>query len=320
MSSVRNLLVTGASGFVGSRLCDVLSNIERFNVTGSVREIKNHRPNFKLTAVGDINGDTDWSGALTSQHLVIHTAARVHVMKEDCSDSLEKYREVNVAGTMSLARQAAAAGIQRFIFISSVKVNGEQTKLGKPFTAEGLPVPVDNYGCSKKEAEDGLLQLGAETGMEIVIIRPTLVYGPGVKGNFASLVQLVGSGLPLPLGSIRNLRSLVALDNLVDLTITCIDHPGAANEIFLAADGEDISTSELLRRLANAKGVTSRLVQLSPTILRFGAILIGKKAFAQRLLGSLQVDISKNREILDWKPPLSLDEGLKRLFVNDQDN
>ncbi|AEY02316.1 NAD-dependent epimerase/dehydratase [Oceanimonas sp. GK1] len=235
-------------------------------------------------------------------------------MKDEVADPLAEYRKVNVEGTLNLARQAAVAGLKRFIFISSIKVNGEQTLLGKPFTADDAAAPEDAYGMSKWEAEQGLRQLAAETGMEVVIIRPPLVYGPGVKGNFASMIKLVEKGLPLPLGAIHNRRSLVALDNLVDLIITCIDHPGAANQVFLAGDGEDVSTTELLRGVANAAGKPCRLLPVPAGLLQLGATALGKKAVAQRLLGSLQVDISKARNLLGWTPPLSVEQGLKRCF------
>ena len=235
-------------------------------------------------------------------------------MKDEEADPLAEYRRVNVEGTLNLARQAADAGVRRFIFISSVKVNGEQTPPGKPFGAEDRPVPEDAYGISKWEAEQGLQQLAAETGMELVVIRPPLVYGPGVKGNFAAMIRLVEKGIPLPLGAIHNQRTLVALDNLVDLIIRCIDHPAAANQVFLAGDGEDLSTTELLRRLGKAMGRPVRLLPVPESLLVLGATLLGKQAVARRLLGSLQVDISKARDLLGWEPPLSVDEGLRRCF------
>jgi len=235
-------------------------------------------------------------------------------MKDEVSDPLAEYRRVNVDGTLNLARQAATAGVKRFIFISSIKVNGEQTPLGQPFTAEDTPAPEDAYGISKWEAEQGLLQLATETGMGVVIIRPPLVYGPGVKGNFANMIKLVAKGLPLPLGAIHNLRSLVSVDNLVDLIITCIDHPAATNQVFLAGDGQDLSTTELLRGVARAMGESSRLIPVPSSLLMLGATLSGKKAMAQRLLGSLQVDISKARHLLGWEPLISVEEGLRRCF------
>jgi nucleoside-diphosphate-sugar epimerase len=302
-----NILITGASGFVGRRLVERLRPTYP-GLTAAVRQ----SPAPGETAVGDIRADTDWSSVLCGRQCVIHTAARVHVMRDETADPLATYRRVNVAATLNLARQAAAAGVKRFIFLSSIKVNGEQTCPGRPFTADDAPAPEDAYGTSKWEAEQSLQQLAAETGMELVIIRPPLVYGPGVKGNFASMIKLVAKGLPLPLGAVHNQRSLVALDNLVDLIITCIDHPAAANQVFLAGDGQDLSTPELLRGVALAMGRPSRLIPVPPFLLMLSATLLGKKAVAQRLLGSLQVDVAKARNLLGWEPPVSVEEGLKR--------
>jgi nucleoside-diphosphate-sugar epimerase len=269
--------------------------------------------------VDSLEANTDWTAALKNQQVVIHAAARAHIMKDELPDPLAEYREINVEGTLNLARQSIEAGVKRFVYMSSIKVNGEQTLLDLPFTAEDVPAPEDSYGISKREAEQGLRELASETGMEVVIIRPPLVYGPGVKGNFASMIKLVAKGLPLPLGAVHNKRSLVALDNLVDLIITCIDHPGAANETFLVSDGEDLSTTQLLRGVAEAMGKQSRLIPIPAGLLQFGATLLGKKAMAQRLLGSLQVDISHTRKCLNWTPPLTVKQGLQRCFPNQQD-
>jgi len=249
----------------------------------------------------------------------VHAAARAHIMKDDAVDPLAEYRRVNVAGTLNLARQAAAAGVKRFIFISSIKVNGERTSKGQPFSSHDAASPEDCFGIAKHEAEQGLRELSTETGMEVVIIRSPLVYGPGVKGNFASMIKLVGKGLPLPLGAVHNKRSLVALDNLVDLITTCIDHPGAANQTFLVSDGEDISTTKLLQGVAQAMGKPSRLIPVPASVLQFAATLLGKKAVAQRLLGSLQVDISHTQKCLNWTPPFTVKQGLQRCFPNQQD-
>lgn len=308
-----NLLLTGATGFLGSRLADVLQSRLNINLTAAVRRHAEVRE-ARIVEVQGLDAGTNWSAALAEQQVVIHAAARAHIMKDEVADPLAEYRKVNVEGTLNLARQAAAAGVKRFIFISSIKVNGEQTPLGKPFTADDAAVPEDAYGISKWEAEQGLQQLAAEIGMEVVIIRSPLVYGPGVKGNFASMIKLVEKGLPLPLGAIHNRRSLVALDNLVDLIITCIDHPAAANQVFLAGDGEDVSTTELLRGVAKAAGKPCWLLPVPAGLLQLGATALGKKAVAQRLLGSLQVDISKARNLLGWTPPLSVEQGLKRYF------
>jgi len=312
------ILVTGASGFVGSQLIRRLADQPSIAVRGAVRATPaGDHPG--LIAVGEINGDTDWSEALQGQRVVVHTAARAHIMDDMAADPLTEFRSVNVTGTLNLARQAAAAGVGRFVFISSIKVNGEQTPLDACFMADDVPAPEDPYGISKWEAEQGLRELASETGMEVVIIRPPLIYGPGVKGNFASMIKLVGRGLPLPLGTVHNKRSLVALDNLVDLIITCIDHPGAANETFLVSDGEDLSTTQLLQGVAEAMGKPSRLIPVPASLLQFGATLLGKKAVAQRLLGSLQVDISHTQKCLNWTPPLTVKQGLQRCFPNQQD-
>ena len=308
-----NVLVTGASGFVGSHLLKRFAYRKEGEATGTVRAASS-AIKADMVAVGDIDQHTDWSAALKNPQVVIHTAARAHIMNDQATEPLAAFREVNVAGTLNLARQAAAAGVRRFVFISSIKVNGEQTAPGRPFTCDDTPAPEDPYGISKLEAEQGLQQIALETGMEVVIIRPPLVYGPGVKGNFASMIKLVEKGLPLPFGAIDNRRSLVGLDNLVDLIITCIDHPNAANQVFLVSDGEDLSTSGLLRRVAKAMGKPSRLIPVPAVLLQLGATVLGKKAVGQRVLGSLQVDISSTRERLDWTPPVSVDEGLRRCF------
>lgn len=308
-----NLLLTGATGFLGGRLAVALHSKSGVKLTVAVRR-RIEMPAVHSVGVQGLDANTNWSTALTNQQVVIHAAARAHIMKDEAVDPLAEYRRVNVEGTLNLARQAADVGVRRFVFISSVKVNGEQTAPGKPFGAEDRPAPEDAYGISKWEAEQGLQQLAAETGMELVVIRPPLVYGPGVKGNFAAMIRLVEKGIPLPLGSIHNQRTLVALDNLVDLIIRCIDHPAAANQVFLAGDGEDLSTTELLRRLGKAMGRPVRLLPVPESLLVLGATLLGKQAVARRLLGSLQVDISKARDLLGWEPPLSVDEGLRRCF------
>lgn len=311
-----NLLLTGATGFLGSRLAAALQSKPDVNLTAAVRR-RIEIPAAHIVEVQGLDASTSWSTSLANQQVVIHAAARAHIMKDEVSDPLAEYRRVNVDGTLNLARQAAAMGVKRFIFISSIKVNGELTYPGKAFTEDDPAAPEDAYGISKWEAEQGLQQLAAETGMELVIIRPPLVYGPGVKGNFASMIKLVAKGLPLPLGAIHNQRSLVAVDNLVDLIITCIEHPAAANQVFLAGDGQDMSTTELLRGVARAMGKPSRLIPVPASLLMLGATVLGKKAVAQRLLGSLQVDISKARNLLGWEPPVSVEEGLKRCFSAD---
>lgn len=302
-------LVTGASGFVGS---SVLARLRHAGapVRGVVRSA--------VATAGCIRGPAleeggDWSGPLAGCGVVIHTAGRVHVMRDSATDPLEAYRAANVDGTLHFARQAAEAGVRRFVFLSSIKVNGEETEAGRPYAASDAPSPQDAYAISKAEAEVGLRALAAETGMEVVIIRPPLVYGPGVKANFLSLMRALRCQVPLPLGAVlNNRRSLVALDNLVDLTLTCVDHPAVANRTLLVSDGEDLSTADLLRRLAEAMGVPSRLLPVPVSLLYGAATLLGKGGMMHRLCGNLQVDIAETRSVLGWRPPVSVDEGLRR--------
>lgn len=252
---------------------------------------------------------------LSSVDCVIHAAARVHVMHDTEEDPLAAFRDLNVTGTMNLARQAADAGVKRFVFISSIKVNGELTSSGRPFTETDVPNPQDAYAQSKHEAEQGLRQLSAETRMEVVIIRPPLVYGPSVKANFGALKRAVQLGWPLPLGAVNNQRSLVALDNLVDFIVTCIIHPKAANQTFLVSDGQDLSTTELVRGMAQAAGVPARLLPVPVWALQAGASLLGKYDSVQRLCGNLQVDIFKARSLLGWLPPVSVEKGLRQAMA-----
>ncbi len=307
------VLLTGATGFVGKALSVALARDPDVDLTCAVRRSGLGCPG-KVVVTGELDGGADWSEALDGRHVVVHSAARAHIMRDEVADPLAEYRRVNVGGTLNLARQAVKAGVKRFIFISSIKVNGEQSHQGKPFTENNEPDPQDAYGVSKREAEDGLMSLARESDMEVVIIRPVLVYGPGVKGNFATLNKLVSKGVPLPLGAVKNRRSFVALGNLVDLVTTCLDHPAAANQVFLAGDGRDMSTPELLQEVAAAMGKSARLVPVPEGLLMFSATLLGKKAVAQRVLGSLQVDISKARNLLGWSPPLTPKEGLQQCF------
>lgn len=308
-----HVLLTGASGFVGTGVLGALRE-RGVAVRPVVRSASSAAHMEDTVVVPRLDVATDWTAALHGVTAVIHCAARAHIMRDEALDPLAEYRRVNVDGTLALARQAAAAGVRRFVFISSIKVNGESTQTERPYRADDAPSPEDAYGISKAEAEAGLQAIAQETGMELVIIRPVLVYGPGVKGNFQSMVRTVSRGIPLPLGGVTsNRRSLVALDNLVDVICTCVDHPRAAGQIFLVSDGEDLSTADLLRRIAMVQGVPARLLPVPPVLLLWIARLLGKEAVAQRLLGSLQVDITKTRELLNWQPPLTVNEGLKNL-------
>ncbi|MDN4545793.1 SDR family oxidoreductase [Pseudomonas sp. C32] len=306
--SVPKVLVTGASGFVGEALVFRLLVDKRFKVIAAVRGAT--RLHGLCTVEPFDLTQPLLLPSLSAAQVVIHAAARVHVMKEGAVDPLTEFRKVNVEGTLRLARRAAESGVKRFIFISSIKVNGESTLLGKPFKADDCPNPLDPYGVSKYEAEVSLKQLGDETGMEVVIIRPPLVYGPGVKANFLNMLSWLNRGIPLPFGAIRNQRSLVAIANLVSLIVTCIDHPAAANQTFLVSDGEDLSTTQLLRRLSGALGKPARLLPIPECLLKLAMSTLGKQAVAQRLCGSLQVDINKNRELLGWTPPVNMDNAM----------
>ena len=317
--------VTGASGFVGQAVVTELLS-RQHDVHAAVRLQSQNMPNSPQVIgpfpVGDIGPDTDWSDALTEIDCVIHCAARTHMMNDTEADAFEAYRAVNLAGTRQLAEQAAVIGVRRLIYLSSIKVNGEQTfpPHSKPlsagarefFSASDEGNPEDAYGISKWEAEQALYEVSAKTGLEVVIIRPPLVYGPGVKGNFLSVLRWMNLGIPLPLGAIHNQRSLVGIENLIDLIITCIDHPAAANQTFLVSDDEDLSTTELLCRISISLGKTARLIPFSASLIQRGTKLLGKHDIAQRLLGNLQADISHTKEMLSWAPPVSVDKGLKR--------
>lgn len=301
------VLITGGTGFVGQLLARTIQ-AQGHDV---VRAVRQAQPDSVL--ISTVDGSTSWHEALQGCDSVVHLAARVHVMNDKSTDPLREFRRVNVEGTANLARQAAAAGVRRFVSLSSVKVNGEATQVGHPFAADDTPSPEDPYGISKHEAELVLRQIAKETGMEVVIIRPPLVYGPGVKANFASMMRWLCRGIPLPLAAVtHNRRSLVALDNLVDLIVTCLNHPAAANQTFLVSDGEDLSTAELLKRLGAAMGHPARLFYLPPVLLKLGALVSNKPGIYQRLCGSLQLDIAKTRQLLGWTPPVPVDEGLRR--------
>ncbi|MEQ9544801.1 MAG: NAD-dependent epimerase/dehydratase family protein [Marinobacter sp.] len=306
--------MTGATGFIGSHLAKSLDDLPDIELTCAVRKVQSSSFGREVVVDG-LGARTDWSTFLEGQQVVIHAAARAHLMKNELSDSLLECRKVNVDGTLNLAQQAASAGVRRFVFISSIGVNGQNSS--HPFTELNAPNPVDALSKLKHEAEVGLWKVQEDTGMELVVIRPALVYGPGAPGNFGALVNWVAKGFPLPLGAVHNLRSFIALDNLIDLITTCIDHPAAADQVFLASDGNDLSTTDLLNGVAEAMGKHARLIPIPTSLLMLGARAIGKEAMAQRLLGSLQLDISKARDVLGWEPPVSVKQGLD-LTVSDR--
>lgn len=304
-------LVTGANGFVGAALMRTLLGNQQHEVRGSVRQFSEDEAlKARQLLVGDLSPDTDWTLALEGIDVVVHTAARVHVMTDAQGTAISDYRNANALGTTNLVRQAAAAGVSRVVFISSVKVNGERTDAGSPFRESDPPRPVDPYGMSKYEAECGLKSICQETGMEYVILRPAIVYGPCVRANFESLMRLICMKLPLPLAGIRNRRSMIALDNLLDLIVSCITAPTAANEVFFASDGCDLSTTDLVIKLARALQTRVRLFYLPPSSFRAMANLLGRPHYADRLLESLQVNIDKARHAIPWEPKVGVEEGL----------
>jgi UDP-4-keto-D-QuiNAc 4-reductase len=304
------ILVTGATGFVGRRVVQRLRE-EGHTLRAATRSaVTDLPPGVDVVGVGSISADTDWQPALDDIDCIVHAAARVHVMRETAPDPLAEFRRVNRDGTTRLAAQAAEAGVRRFVFVSSIKVNGERSEPGRPIDADDPPAPVDPYGISKLEAEESLLEIAGATGMEVSIVRPVLVYGPAVRGNFLAMLRWLDRGVPLPLASIDNRRSLVALDNLVDLIRVLLDHPAAANQRFMVSDGEDLSTPELLRRTAAALGRSARLIPVPPPMLRWTARLAGRGAVASRLCDSLQVDIGTNARLLGWTPPVGVDTAL----------
>lgn len=306
-----NILVTGANGFVGKALCKRMVS-KGWHVWGTVRSAEQAASlpaGVEVVQIKSIGADTNWSVALSGVDAVVHLAARVHVMNDTATDPLSAFRKVNVAGTEHLARMAAINGVKRFVYVSSVKVNGEGCE--KPFAEHDIPAPEDPYGVSKWEAEHVLRKITEDTGLEVVILRPPLVYGPEVKANFLSLLKIVDRGIPLPLASINNHRSLIYLGNFVDAITTCINHPKAAGQTYLVSDGEDVSTSELIRRVAATLGRPARLFPFPPSLMRFTGKLFGKSDAVERLVGSLTIDSSKIRRELGWKPPYTMEQGLK---------
>ena len=311
------VLITGANGFVGSALC--MKAVELgFDVRGATRMVCDLPICVENIVVGDINADTEWHSALLNCDVVIHLAARVHVMSETADDSLSEFRLVNTTGTERLARCAANSGVKRFVYVSSIKVNGEETSLDLAFCEQDQPNPQEAYGISKWEAEQALHRVETETGMEVVIVRPPLVYGPGVKGNFATMLRVVNKGFPLPLACIKNKRELIYIGNLIDALITCATHTAAAGNTYLVGDGESVSTPDLLKGLAKAIGVSSRVFAWPIGLLRLMGYVLGKADQVNRLVGSLQVDSSKIRRELNWAPPYTFQEGLNKTVVRNE--
>ncbi|TKJ84602.1 NAD-dependent dehydratase [Pseudomonas koreensis] len=311
------VLVTGATGLVGEAVVFRLLLDKRYTPVAAVRATTRLSGLCRIVPF-DLELPTGMP-ELRGIDVIVHCAARVHVMNEKGADGLAAFRKINVEGTVRLAQRAAECGVKRFIFISSIKVNGEGTPRNKTFKATDLPAPVDAYGISKREAEDAIRQVCEETGMELVVIRPPLVYGPGVKANFLSMVRWLDRGIPLPLGAIDNRRSLVAIGNLTDLVLTCIDHPAAAGEIFLVSDGEDLSTTQLLRRTALALGNSAKLVPVPAGLLQAAASMVGKSGIAERLCGNLQVDIQRTCELLGWRPPINTEKALRQTVEHYRD-
>ncbi|MCG7991334.1 MAG: SDR family oxidoreductase [Candidatus Thiodiazotropha lotti] len=309
---MKKILVTGANGFVGTHLCPYLVD-QGYSVRAALRSRQTEWPVGEQTVVGDISADSDWQQALQSVDSVIHLAGRAHVMRESRDDPLSLFRQVNVAGSLRLAEQAVAAGVRRFVYLSSIKVNGESSSV-RPLAADDPARPEDAYGQSKWEAEQALRDCLADRDTELVIVRPVLVYGAGVKGNLQSLVRWIRKGVPLPLAGVDNRRSLVGIDNLLDFLQLCIEHPAAAGEAFLVADGEDLSTPQLIRMLAEAMGVKAKLFPVPEMMLHLLGRLSGRSAAVDRLCGDLQVDLDKNRRLLGWTPKRTVAAGLRDMI------
>jgi nucleoside-diphosphate-sugar epimerase len=303
-------MISGAGGFVGKALCAELLRRGQ-SVNAAVRSGNSLIENAEVIIIGAIDGETNWADALRDVDVVIHLAARVHVMRENATDPLAEFLKVNLHGTSNLARQAASSGVKRFIYVSSIKVNGEQTSATQSFTELDEPSPQDFYSISKWQAEQALWCIAQETGLEIVVVRPPLVYGPGVKGNFAQMLAVIAKRFPLPLASVYNRRSLIYVENLVDALIVCATHPVAAGQTYLVSDCEDISTPDLLRQLGEAMECPAHILPFPSSWLLMLGILFGKSDQVERLLGSLQVDSGKIRRDLNWVPPYTLRQGLQ---------
>ncbi len=308
-----SILLTGINGFVGAATNQRLATAG-FTVRGIVRTLNTNTPKINgitYHEIGNITPTTDWTIALEGIDTIVHLANRAHVMQEHASNPLAEYRNVNVTGSVNLAQQAAKAGVRRFIFVSSIKVNGEATQ-EQPFCETSMPNPQDPYGVSKWEAEQALQQIATETSLELVILRPPLMYGAGVKANFLRLMQAIDRGIPLPLGAITyNRRSMLYVGNLADAIATCITHPQAAGHTFLVSDGHNVATTTLIRHLANALGKPARLLPIPQQFIQLAGSLTGKNAAVSRLIGSLCIDSSKIRHVLDWSPPFTLEKGLQ---------
>lgn len=307
---MNSVLLTGSTGFVGSALLAELKKFPDFRVISAVRSAVSPASD-DVVVVGNIDGATDYSSALNGVDVVVHAAARAHIMRDELADPLAEYRNVNVEGTLNFAKQAVAAGVKRFVYISSIKVNGESTTGLKAFTEADAAKPEDPYGISKHEAEQGLRLLAEEIGLDVVIIRPPLVYGPGVKANFLSLVKLSATGLPLPFGSVNNKRSMVYVGNLVNLIVCCINQPAAANQTFLVSDGEDVSLRKLVTFIRLCLGRSPRLLPVPLWLFKLAGAVTGKQGVVDRLVGDLQVDSSKARTLLEWVPPFTVSQGIE---------
>lgn len=308
---MNSVLITGSCGFIGRELCiKILDDGRRAKGTVSIESDVSRLPvGVDAVLIASIDSDTNWDNILAGIDAIVHLAARVHVTDDAFSDPLAEYRKVNVEGTERLAVAAVNAGVKRFVYISSVKVNGEGGSYS--YTENDKEAPEDPYALSKWEAEQALYEIADKTEMDLVVLRPPLVYGPGVKANFLRLLKVVDSGIPLPLASVNNRRSLIYLGNLIDAIVTCINHPGAAGNTYFVSDGKDVSTPELIRCISSALGRPARLFPFSPVLLKKAGIITGKSVAMDRLLGSLTVDCSKIRRELDWQAPFLMEQGLK---------